>query len=280
MSKRAIAYRTSIFALVAGGLTLSGGGAAQAQTQVSQVTVTAQPGTAAAAAPSQAPVDAVQPTSVVTSDYIANDLPATTNYDEIIAITPSVSAIAPNGPGLMEGQFLTIRGFQDGQYNVTIDGIAWGDSNDFTHHTTSYVTGHDLGSVSVDRGPGTASTLGDATFGGTVAMATKDPTDRAGLEAYGAIGSWSTYVGGVRDRQRQAGRAERRQVHARRRARRERRRPERHGPEPHQPVHQDGGPALGEHDPHLRGDVQPDPTVCRARRHRGGNQGTTATITA
>lgn len=195
MPIRAIAYRTSIFALVAGGVALSG--AARAQTVVSQLTVTAQPGSAAAAAPSQAPTDAVQPTSVVTQSFIANDLPATANYDEIVAITPSVGAVAPNGPGLMENQFLTIRGFQDGQYNLTIDGIAWGDSNDFTHHSTSYVMGHDLGAVGVDRGPGTASTLGDATFGGTIALTTKDPLDRAGLEAYGSIGSFSTYLGGV-----------------------------------------------------------------------------------
>jgi iron complex outermembrane receptor protein len=60
---------------------------------------------------------------------------------------------------------------------VTFDGIPWGDSNDFTHHSTSYFTNQDTSSVTVDRGPGTAGTLGDATFGGTVSVDSINPTN-------------------------------------------------------------------------------------------------------
>jgi iron complex outermembrane receptor protein len=55
---------------------------------------------------------------------------------------------------------------------------------------------HDLGAVVVDRGPGTAATLGDATFGGTVSLLTKDPLDLRTVEAYGSAGSYGTYLGG------------------------------------------------------------------------------------
>jgi len=167
-----------------------------AQSAVGGVVVTAQR-SAVAVAPSVQPLDVIQPTSQVSQAFITNNVAATANYDDIVKITPSVNSVGPNGPGLMENQFLTIRGFQDGQFNVTIDGIAWGDSNDFTHHSTSYVMGHDLGDVSVDRGPGTASTLGDATFGGTIGLNTKDPLNRTTTEAYGSVGSFNTYLGGV-----------------------------------------------------------------------------------
>lgn len=189
-------HSSSIYAVIITGLFSFSAHQASAQSSVESVTVTAAREAAAIVAPSAAPPEAIQPTSVIGRRFIENNLAATANYDDIVKITPSVNSVGPNGPGLMENQFLTIRGFQDGQYNLTIDGIAWGDSNDFTHHTTSYVMGHDLGQVNVDRGPGTASTLGDATFGGTIALATKDPLARTSAEAYGSVGSFGTYLEG------------------------------------------------------------------------------------
>jgi iron complex outermembrane receptor protein len=169
---------------------------ASAQTTVSTVVVEAQRQAAPTEAVTTAPLDATQPTSVINQHFIENNISPVSNYDDIVKFSPSVNSVGPNGPGLMENQSLTIRGFQDGQYNVTIDGIAWGDSNDFTHHSTSYVMSHDLGEVSVDRGPGTAETLGDATFGGTISLNTKDPSDRQTETAYGSFGSFGTYLGG------------------------------------------------------------------------------------
>ena len=195
MSCNALLRHASALALALGGLSGLALGQAHAQDASNSVTVTAHQ-TAADVAPSVTPAEATQPTSVLSQAYIQNDIAGTANYDDVIKITPSVSSVGPNGPGLMENQSLTIRGFQDGQYNVTIDGIAWGDSNDFTHHSTSYVMSHDLGEVSVDRGPGTASTLGDATFGGTVSLVTKDPLAAPTAEAYGSVGSFNTYLEG------------------------------------------------------------------------------------
>ncbi len=155
------------------------------------------PASAPYQAPTQAPLNAIQPTSVITKQYIDNTIPRTSNYDTVVNIAPSVSEVSPNGPGLAENQTLSIRGFQDGQYNVTFDGIPWGDSNDFTHHTTSYFMAHDIGEVNIDRGPGTASTVGDATFGGTISILSKDPSPTFQISPYGTVGSFNTYLGGV-----------------------------------------------------------------------------------
>lgn len=93
-----------------------------------------------AIAPTQGSTIATEPQSIIGSTYIQENVPPTGDYTDIIAISPSVYTVTPNGSGLMEAPVVSIRGFQDGQYNVTFDGIPWMDSNDFTHHSTSYFT--------------------------------------------------------------------------------------------------------------------------------------------
>jgi len=148
-------------------------------------------------APSKTPLHVSQPTSVVDRHYIKHNVAPTANYDTMVTITPSVTGIAPNGPGLAEDPNLQMRGFQDGQYNVTFDGMPWGDSNDFTHHTTSYFMAHDLNQATVNRGPGTAANVGEATFGGTIALHSKDPLSHSSINPYATVGSWNTQLYGI-----------------------------------------------------------------------------------
>ena len=158
-----------------------------------QVTGTA---TATAIAPTQGSTIATQPQSIIGDLYLRENVAATGDYTDAISISPSVYTVAPNGPGLMEASEVSMRGFQDGQYNVTFDGIPWGDSNDFTHHSTSYFTNQDTGGIVVDRGPGTASTLGNATFGGTISVDSRTPSDTFSVSPYLSFGSWDTQVQG------------------------------------------------------------------------------------
>ncbi|MGA8009042.1 MAG: TonB-dependent receptor [Thiomonas sp.] len=141
---------------------------------------------------------ATQPQSIINQHVIANTAGSAANYTDIINIAPSVVSVDPNGPGFMESQGgPTIRGFQDGQYNVTFDGIPWGDSNDFTHHSTSYFMPQDIGQIVVDRGPGDASNIGPATFGGTVKVESKQPLDKPTTTLYGTFGSFNTKLLGA-----------------------------------------------------------------------------------
>jgi iron complex outermembrane receptor protein len=167
-------------------------GVAAAQT-VPLETIVVNGRSESSATPGSTPLTAVQPTSIVSAEFIAKNLPASGNYDEAIKFSPSVFDTAPNGPGLAESQNISIRGFQDGQFNVTFDGIPWGDSNDFTHHTTSYFMAHDLGQITVDRGPGTGATIGNATFGGTVYILSKAPDEKFSVNPYASYGSFNTY---------------------------------------------------------------------------------------
>ena len=149
-------------------------------------------------APSSTPLDAMQPTSVIQSGFIANNIPPLASIDDIIKFQPSVWTSNPNGPGIGKAETMAIRGFQDGQYNVTFDGIPFGDSQDLHHTTSSLFIAHALQEAQIDRGPGSASTIGKATFGGTVGFLSKDPLDRFDVDAYGTAGSFNTFSGGGR----------------------------------------------------------------------------------
>ncbi len=153
--------------------------------------------TAPAQAPTQGSLTATEPQSTISRHYIQDSTPPTENYSDIMNIAPSVASISPNGPGLMESPTMSIRGFQDGQYNVTFDGIPFGDANNFTHHSTSFFSSQPIDSITVARGPGDASQIGFATFGGTVAMQSKDPSMTPSASLLGSFGSYDTWLTGA-----------------------------------------------------------------------------------
>ncbi|HTL66772.1 MAG TPA: TonB-dependent receptor [Lacunisphaera sp.] len=157
--------------------------------------VTAPRHSALTQAPTESRLDATQPLSVINLDYISNQVAPTADFATIANIAPSVANVETNGPGLSESKHLTMRGFDDAQYNVTFDGIPFGDQNDYSHHTTSYFPAKLIGRMVVDRGPGSASTIGQASFGGTIAMYSKDPRTVAGFVPTLSYGSWNTQLG-------------------------------------------------------------------------------------
>jgi iron complex outermembrane receptor protein len=148
---------------------------------------------AAESAPITASLTTTQPQSAVSRDYIDNAT-ATSDFNELIALTPGVSISgAGNGYGLGETK-ATIRGFQDGEYNVTYDSIPFADTNNPTHHSTSFFPSNTIETVVVDRGPGNASQLGQASFGGNINMYSRGVKDEMGGQVEAILGNWSTFV--------------------------------------------------------------------------------------
>jgi hypothetical protein len=96
--------------------------------------------TASAAAPTQSSLSATEPQSIITRDFIELSVTPTAEYSRIVNIAPSLSGDSANGPGLSETK-TTMRGFGDDQYNITFDGIPWGDTNNPAHHSTSFFPG-------------------------------------------------------------------------------------------------------------------------------------------
>jgi iron complex outermembrane receptor protein len=148
-------------------------------------------------APTASSLDVYQPQSVIDLAYISNHLPPTADYSTIANMSPSVANIVSNGPGLSEARRSTMRGFAQNQYNVTYDGIPFQDSDDLTHHSTSYFPAKMIGRVTVDRGPGEASGLGIATFGGTIGLTSKDPRTDLAIIPTMSYGSYNTILGHI-----------------------------------------------------------------------------------
>jgi len=116
---------------------------------------------------SQGSLDAGEPVSNISSEFIKEFTPPTTDYSEIIKIAPGVVSYNSNGVGLGQGT-VYFRGFIDGDFDYEWDGIPEGDTNNPTHHSWTFFPGPWIGNVSFDRSPGTASTIGPSTYGGSI----------------------------------------------------------------------------------------------------------------
>jgi len=159
---------------------------------VTGVVITAERSKAAATAPSKASIEEVQPESIITHRYIEQATPETGSWMSTTSIAPSVSTFTSNGGGVGETGKVTMRGFQDGQFNLTYDGIAFGDTNGPTHHQASYWPSSTIGAVVIDRGPGAAGDLGPANFGGAIHLFSPDLTDSLHASQKVTYGSFNT----------------------------------------------------------------------------------------
>ncbi|MCH8618092.1 TonB-dependent receptor [Undibacterium sp. TS12] len=148
-------------------------------------------------APVQASLKATQPQSIITATFIEQSVTPLADFNAVARIAPGVGGgVSPNGPGLAETK-VTLRGFQDGEYNITYDGIPFGDTNNPTHHSTSYFPARIIGGMVIERGPGNASNLGQATFGGSVNLFSKELSQDFHFTPYATFGSWNTRMTGV-----------------------------------------------------------------------------------
>lgn len=114
----------------------------------------------------------------------------------LFARTPGVTAWSENGTGIGTS-YLRIRGSGGSHINVTLDGVPLNSPEDqcvFWANMNSY--SHLLGSVQIQRGIG-SSTNGDGVFGGTVSLATGEPSLIPTATVSGAYGAWNSYTAGV-----------------------------------------------------------------------------------
>ncbi len=145
-------------------------------------------------APVTASLKETQPASIVSRSFIEDSLPASADFNDIALISPSVSNTGgENGVGLNESK-TTIRGFQDGEYNITYDGVPFGDTNDPTHHSNTFFPSNTIETLVVDRGPGNASQLGQATYGGNLNMFSRETRADPSAELKGTYGSFDTWL--------------------------------------------------------------------------------------
>ena len=164
------------------------------ETEVDAVVVTAAKGQASIVAPVASSLSAIEPQAVITRKFIEESAPRVGDYTTTAILAPSLSTVSnPNGPGSTDGSKLVLRGFQDGEYNTTYDGIAWGDTNGPSHHANSFFPSSTIGGIVVDRGPGYAKDLGQANFGGSVNLFSLPFEDHLGGRQTVTRGSFDTW---------------------------------------------------------------------------------------
>ncbi len=166
--------------------TVSAGGSGAAQS----TTVPA----AAKVAVSQGSLDARSAQSIVSDDYVRNFTSAVADFSQVFLITPGAFSFSPNGVGLGNAA-TTVRGLTDSQYLVTFDGIPFNDTNGVSHHSYVFFPNMAVGGAVVDRSPGSAATIGQATFGGSLNLLSRnlEPNQRTSIT--GSYGSWDTTLG-------------------------------------------------------------------------------------
>jgi iron complex outermembrane receptor protein len=156
-----------------------------------QVTVSAALPAAAAMAMSQGSLTARSAQSLISSEYIRNYTSPIADYSQVISMAPGTFSVSPNGVGLGDTKTF-FRGFKDGYYNMTFDGLPFHDTNDPTHHSWAFFPSQTIGSTVFDRSPGSASSIGPSTSGGSVNMLSRNLGATTALRGTVSGGSFNT----------------------------------------------------------------------------------------
>ena len=164
--------------------------------QMVEVQADASNSVAAQLAPMDARLDARSARTEITSHFIENYTTPTADNTEMIFFAPGTFSVNPNGSGLGDSKNF-FRGFSDGNYDITFDGIPYEDTNSPTHHSWAFFPAPFIGSIDFDRSPGTPSTVGPTPFGGSINMLSK--TLRQDPDIIGSVsyGTWNTILSDV-----------------------------------------------------------------------------------
>jgi len=157
------------------------------------VTVSAALPAAAVAAPSQSSLTARSAQSLISAEYIQNYTSPISDYSQVLQMAPGTFSVSSNGPGLGDTKTF-FRGFKDGQYSMTYDGIPFNDTNDPTHHSWAFFPAQTIGSTVFDRSPGSAATIGPSTYGGSVGLLSRSLNSDRVLNGTVSYGSFNTML--------------------------------------------------------------------------------------
>jgi iron complex outermembrane recepter protein len=146
---------------------------------------------AAESAPQGNTLDTIAARTEISNAVIANFMAPVADFAEVIQQAPGAFSTNPNGIGLGQGKSY-FRGFSDGQYTLTFDGIPFEDTNSPTHHSWASFPSQWISSTDFDRSPGLPSSFGPTNFGGSINL--KSPELQADPDIRGTFtyGSFNT----------------------------------------------------------------------------------------
>jgi iron complex outermembrane receptor protein len=143
------------------------------------------------AAPSQASLNAVSAQSTVSDTFVRNFVSPVADYTQVLSMTPGAFSFTPNGVGLGDAK-VTMRGLSDSNTVIAFDGIPFNDTNGVSHHSWTFFPALFLGGATVDRSPGSAATIGQATYGGSFDLRSRVLGDDKRTDITYSSGTWNT----------------------------------------------------------------------------------------
>jgi iron complex outermembrane receptor protein len=146
---------------------------------------------AAVAAPSQGSLTARSAQSLISNEFIRNYTSPISDYSQVLQMAPGTFNVSANGPGLGDTKTF-FRGFKDGQYSMTYDGIPFNDTNDPTHHSWVFFPAQTIGSTVFERSPGSATSIGPSTYGGSVNLLSRSLGAQPLVNGTVSYGSFNT----------------------------------------------------------------------------------------
>jgi iron complex outermembrane recepter protein len=159
----------------------------------SSVTVSESISLAAATAPQGNSLEAVSARTEISEEFIKNFMSPLADYSEYVNFAPGTFSLNPNGIGLGQGKTF-FRGFQDGQYTMTFDGIPFEDTNTPTHHSWANFPSGWTAAVDFDRSPGLVSDFGPTNFGGSIHLMSPQLFPDPDIRITTSDGSWDTRI--------------------------------------------------------------------------------------
>src|SRR5271166_4195151 len=142
-------------------------------------------------APSGNTLDATSARTEIGTAFIKNFISPVSDFAEVVNLAPGTFSLNPNGIGLGQGKTY-FRGFQDGQYTITFDGIPFEDTNTPTHHSWASFPSQWISSVDFDRSPGLVSDFGPTNFGGSINLKSPELQADPDIRATFSYGSFNT----------------------------------------------------------------------------------------
>jgi iron complex outermembrane recepter protein len=146
---------------------------------------------AAQAAPMDSVLETRSARTEISSPFIQNFTSPVSDYSELLQMAPGTFSVNANGVGLGDSKTY-FRGFKDGLYDITFDGIPFEDTNSPTHHSWAFFPSQWIGSVDFDRSPGSASTIGPTPVGGSINLLSRELPSRQAVRTSFSYGSFNT----------------------------------------------------------------------------------------
>ncbi len=136
-----------------------------------------------------------EPTSPMTIDNLPRAEIEQRNFGQEIPFLlkeqPSLTQYADAGSGAGYS-YLTLRGIQQTRLNMTLDGVPLNEPEDSAVYFSNYADlAASIDSVQIQRGVGTSS-VGAASYGGSINFASVDPSAEPGVAAEAIAGSFGT----------------------------------------------------------------------------------------